>query len=87
MPDQVSDALKAERSARLLAMSEAGRRRFEQGLIGKEREVLLEEAYPRGGKDCFTGRTPEYVRLKLKVPQGGPGSLVSVSVAPDMLDP
>ena len=87
MPDQVSDAVKAERSARLLAMSEAGRKRFESGLIGESREVLLEERYPRGGKDCFAGRTSEYVRLKLKAPQGSPGSLISVRIAPDMLDP
>lgn len=82
MPDQVPESLKATRSARLLSLSRDRQQAFEAGLLGLERSVLLEE--PLEG-DWWLGRSPEYVKLKLRVPDPGPGKLVSIRIQADNL--
>ncbi|MBO4873243.1 MAG: tRNA (N(6)-L-threonylcarbamoyladenosine(37)-C(2))-methylthiotransferase MtaB [Lachnospiraceae bacterium] len=85
MPDQIPEAVKAKRSAGLLALHAANKAAFERGLIGREREVLLEEPVPEKGEDFWTGFTPEYVRLTVKAPGARQGDLLTVTVGEEML--
>jgi threonylcarbamoyladenosine tRNA methylthiotransferase MtaB len=56
MDGRVLDRIKKERSERLLALSEAGKRRFAQGLIGSVQDVLFEEP--------GAGLSDNYVRVR-----------------------
>ena len=84
MPDQIPETVKAARSTRLQALNEKNRAAFEASLIGKEREVLLEEPLPEGD-ERWTGFTPEYVKLVVRAPGAVPGQLRKVTVEKDML--
>lgn len=63
MPDQVPDAVKAERSDALLEMERRQSRAFRGAYIGAETEVLYEETKEIGGRICQIGHTREYVRV------------------------
>ena len=82
MPDQVPEGVKAARSARLLSLSRQRQQAFEAGLIGSERSILLEE--PLEG-DWWLGRSPEYVKLKIRVADPAPGRLVSCRIQAENL--
>ena len=84
MSDQVPEPVKAERSARLLALNKINKAAFEQRLIGQERAVLLEQPVP-GKAGIWTGFTPEYVRLNIKTPYGEAGQIQKVIVEAEML--
>jgi tRNA-2-methylthio-N6-dimethylallyladenosine synthase len=56
MPEQVPQAVKAERLARLQALLEDQRRAFNQACIGRELELLLEKPGRKPGQ--LVGRTP-----------------------------
>ena len=85
MPDQIPEAVKAARSARLLELNAANKAAFERGLIGREREVLLEEPVPERGEAYWTGFTPEYVKLTVEAPGARQGELRRVTVTEEML--
>ena len=61
MKDQVPDAVKKSRSARLIALDEENRRAFAASFIGSETEVLFEEPKETGGARFLTGHTREFV--------------------------
>ena len=85
LPDQIPEAVKAKRSAVLLELNQENKAAFEKGLIGKIREVLLEEPLPERGADVWTGFTPEYVKLAVKAPGARQGDLINVTVTEEML--
>nr|MBQ6242816.1 tRNA (N(6)-L-threonylcarbamoyladenosine(37)-C(2))-methylthiotransferase MtaB [Lachnospiraceae bacterium] len=85
MPGQIPERVKAQRSARLLALSRRNQERFERGLIGLQREVLLEEPAPELGPGRWTGHTPEYVKLAVYAPDAAQGDLITVTVGEDDL--
>ena len=64
--EQVSPALKAERSKRLRALSLRKRRQYHERLVGRTADVLFEEARGTGE---VTGLTSEYVRINATSPQ------------------
>ena len=80
MPGQIPERVKAERSARLLELSRINRERFEQGLLGLKREILLEEPVPGKGPGWWTGHTPEYVKLIACAPDASPGDIIEITV-------
>lgn len=84
MPNQIPEGEKARRSALLIEDGRRRQQRFERGLIGSERWVLLEEPVP-GREGLWRGHTPEYVELMLPAPAGGPGVMISVKVTEEML--
>ena len=81
LPDQIPEKVKAERSAKLLALDRINRRAFAESFLGTGREVLLETMLEeKDGKTVWTGLTPEYLRLKLGLEEGQPGMIVPVVV-------
>ncbi len=63
MPNQVPEELKTKRSNELLALEAKMSREFRGYYLGKEEEVLFEEAVQIEGKDYFVGYTKEYVKV------------------------
>jgi threonylcarbamoyladenosine tRNA methylthiotransferase MtaB len=70
MAEQVPAEVKHERSARMLALSEEGGRRFRQRFVGRVLPVLWEQvagASERGYRNV--GLTDNYLRVTLEVPE------------------
>ncbi len=66
MPAQVSEQVKTDRSAKLLALESEMSDEFREYYMGKEVEVLMEEPVIIDGERYFTGYTKEYVKMALK---------------------
>lgn len=62
MPEQIPEAVKKERSRILLTLAEEDSARFRAKLVGKEREVLIEEEQEIEGQCYYTGFDETYVR-------------------------
>lgn len=70
MPGHVADDVKKARSARLLALSEAGAARFARRFVGREVSVLWEQvsgATPAGFVN--SGLTDHYLRVEMVAPE------------------
>ena len=63
MEHQVTEEVKAERSALLLAMEHADSKEYRKYYIGKEEEVLFEEEKEIEGKVFQVGHTRQYVKV------------------------
>ena len=63
MPGQVPGSKQTERSGRLLALEREQSKAFRSAYIGKEEEVLFEDAKEIGGKRYQIGHAREYVRV------------------------
>ena len=67
MPDQIPAQVKAQRSARLIELTDALQHLYEDSLIGTEQSVLLEDlSTDSNGINYFTGYTPQYVRIAVQ---------------------
>ncbi len=66
MPDQVPEQKMAERSQILLDLCKKKKKEFEDQMIGKQVEVLLEETFEKDGVLYRTGLTKEYVKVAVK---------------------
>ncbi len=66
MPDQVDEAVKKERSRRMLELADRMSEEYRTGFIGRQVSVLLEEP---GEEGYMTGYTKEYIRVQKA---GGP---------------
>ncbi len=77
-PDQVAEAVKAERLARLQALLAAQQAAFNAASVGRTVEVLLERPGRRPGQ--LAGRTPHMQALFLDAPGLAPGALVAAEV-------
>lgn len=62
MEGQIEEAVKSSRSDMLLAMGARMSEQYRRSLLGKEREVLLEERAVIDGIEYLTGYTREYVK-------------------------
>lgn len=69
MEQQVSEEIKAARSGILLEQEKKMSEEFREYYIGKETQVLLEEAFTYEGKNYFTGYTKEYVKVAVETAQ------------------
>ena len=63
MPDQVPEQVRSVRSEELIALGERMSQEYRQRHIGKQTEVLLEEAMDIAGEKYFVGYTPEYIKV------------------------
>ena len=73
-PDQLTDAVKSERSDILIAESDARKHEFMDYYIGKRVRVLTEDTEMVAGTLRTVGYTPEYVRVSL--PQTAAGQII-----------
>ena len=80
MPDQVDEQVKAERSARLIALGEKKRKAYEERFIGKTVEVLVEEDAVIDGKKVQTGHTKEYIKIALDAQENLRNCIVNVQI-------
>lgn len=66
MDGQLTEAVKAERSDRMLELHEKRAREYEEAMIGKELELLLEEEIEIDGKQWYVGHSREYIRAVIE---------------------
>ena len=63
MDGQLTDAVKAVRSDKMLELNEVREKEYENTFLGKEVEVPLEEEVDIQGKSFYLGHTREYVKV------------------------
>lgn len=80
MKDQVPEPVKTERSNQLIALSRQNQREFEDRLVGKKVEVLMEEQIERDGKTWQIGHTREYVKVGRKTEENLTNQLIIVEI-------
>ena len=66
MPDQVPEAVKKERSEKLLALGHRISEEFRRYYLGRQVTALLEEEFLYDGKRYYTGYTKEYVKVAVE---------------------
>ena len=76
MPEQVKNA----RSAQLIALGRRKQQAYEDRLIGKCVEVLMEEAVEREDGIYQVGHTKEYVKVGQKTPENLANQLINVEI-------
>lgn len=81
MPEQVPETVKTERSDRLLALEARLSEDFRAGFIGKEKDILIEEAVEINGEEYQVGHTCEYIRVAVKAEDDLTGQIVRVKLA------
>lgn len=62
MDGQLTEAANAQRSDRMLELHEIRAREYEEAMIGKKMELLLEEEIEIDGRPWYVGHSREYVR-------------------------
>lgn len=73
MPNQITDAVKSERSNELLELEKRQSKEFRSRYIGKVAEVLMEEEKEISGRRFLLGHTKDYVKMAIPVEQKGEG--------------
>ncbi len=81
MEGQIAETVKAERSARLLALGEKMSVQFRESLVGEIKSVLLEEAICYDNKRYEVGYTTEYVKIAVESQQDRTNRLVRGRIA------
>ena len=66
MPDQVPEAVKKERSEKLLALGHRMSEEFRRYYLGRQVTALLEEEFLYDGKRYYNGYTKEYVKVAVE---------------------
>ncbi len=80
MDHQVPEQIKTLRSNELLKLDAEKRRKYEETLIGKEVEVLMEESVNLNGKTVQVGHTKEYVKIALETDTNLQNQLINVKI-------
>ena len=66
MDGQLTEAVKAQRSEKLLALHDIRAKEYEEAMIGKTIELLIEEEIEEDGKNWYVGHSREYVRAVIE---------------------
>ena len=83
MPDQVSEQVKAERSAAMIGLGERKRAAYEKQYVGREVEVLVEEDAVMDGRCVQVGHTKEYIKVALASNEDLKNRIVKVRIEND----
>ena len=83
MENQVSEQVKAQRSALMISLGEKKRRAYEESFVGSEVEVLVEEPDVIGGRKVQTGHTKEYIKVALESGEDLRNQIVKVRIDND----
>lgn len=83
MPDQVSEQVKAERSAVMIGLGERKRATYEKRYVGREVEVLVEEDAVMDGRCVQVGHTKEYIKVALESNEDLKNRIVKVRIEND----
>ena len=80
MDGQLTASQKAIRSDEMLALNEKHSREYEEAMLGRELEILLEEEIEMNGEQWYLGHSKEYIKAVLKKrPQYGINDIVRVT--------
>lgn len=80
MDGQLTESQKAVRSDEMLALNEKHSREYEEAMLGRELEILLEEEIEMNGEQWYLGHSKEYIKAVLKKqPQYGINDIVRVT--------
>ena len=80
MDGQLTESQKAIRSDEMLALNEKHSREYEESMLGREMEILLEEEIEMNGEQWYLGHSKEYIKAVLKKqPQYGINDIVRVT--------
>mgnify|MGYP004473381317 FL=1 len=66
MDGQLTEAEKALRSEKMIAMHHRHASDYEKSMLGKELEVLIEEEYKKDGQTWYLGHSRKYIRTAVK---------------------
>lgn len=66
MDGQLTEAEKALRSEKMIAMHHRHASDYEKSMLGKILEVLIEEEYKKDGQTWYLGHSREYIRIAVK---------------------
>ncbi|MFQ7309829.1 MAG: tRNA (N(6)-L-threonylcarbamoyladenosine(37)-C(2))-methylthiotransferase MtaB [Mediterraneibacter sp.] len=83
MEGQVSEQVKARRSALMISLGEKKRKAYEESFVGKEVEVLVEEPAVIEGRTVQTGHTKEYIKIALEQEKDLRNQIVKVRIDND----
>ena len=83
MEGQVSEQVKARRSALMISLGERKRKAYEESFVGKDVEVLVEEPAIIGGKAVQTGHTKEYIKIALEQEEDLRNQIVKIRIDND----
>ena len=83
MEGQVSEQVKAQRSALMISLGERKRKAYEESFVGKDVEVLVEEPAIIGGKAVQTGHTKEYIKIALEQEEDLRNQIVKIRIDND----
>ena len=80
MDGQLTESQKAIRSDEMLVLNEKHSREYEEAMLGRELEILLEEEIEMNGEQWYLGHSKEYIKAVLKKqPQYGINDIVRVT--------
>lgn len=80
MENQVPEQIKAERSARLIALGQQKQEAYEKEMVGKEVEILVEEPAVIDGKEVQVGHTKEYIKVALESEKNLQNQIVKIRI-------
>lgn len=83
MENQVSEQVKAQRSALMISLGEKKRRAYEESFVGSEVKVLVEEPDVIDGRKVQTGHTKEYIKVALESGEDLRNQIVKVRIDND----
>ena len=83
MDGQVSEQVKAQRSALMISLGERKRKAYEESFVGKDVEVLVEEPAIIGGKAVQTGHTKDYIKIALEQEEDLRNQIVKIRIDND----
>ncbi len=66
MPGQITNAVKKERSAKLISTGNESTESYRRSFIGKELDILFEEKTNIDGKEYFVGFSKEYIKCAIE---------------------
>ncbi len=66
MPGQITNAVKKERSSKLIAMGNVKTKEYRMAHIGKTLDILFEEKAVIAGEEYFVGFSREYIKCAIK---------------------
>lgn len=81
MAGQLTEAEKAKRSEKMLELHELRAQEYEENMIGRELEILIEEETEIGGKVFYLSHSREYVKVAVEKQEGiGINDLLTVKI-------
>ncbi|MDO4338631.1 MAG: tRNA (N(6)-L-threonylcarbamoyladenosine(37)-C(2))-methylthiotransferase MtaB [Eubacteriales bacterium] len=70
MEGQLTEAVKSERSDKMLELHDRHASEYEESMLGRKLEILLEEEVMINGKSCYIGHSREYIKAAIEKQEG-----------------